>query len=259
MPENTQESFEWAWQLGVTPEADLRTTQDGVIVCFHDADLSRVVSNVAASRKKTTIEKLPLAEVEKLEVGAFRGPQFAGQRVPRVASVLAAMHGRPERLLYLDIKTADLDKLVELIHDYQVERQVIFTTTKHNLIQDWKQRVPESLTLLWNGGTEAELARKLEDVRKTGFDGVTHFQIHVHVGDLDAAEPFDPSSQFLRNLGDELKGRGIVFQVLPWECADPRAYEKLLELGAESFATDYPEVTLKAVRDFHAKQPGLQP
>jgi glycerophosphoryl diester phosphodiesterase len=259
MPENTLESFEWAWKIGVTPEADLRTTQDGVIVCFHDADLSRVVSNVDASRKKTAIEKLPLAEVEKLEVGAFRGPQFAGQRVPTLAGVLSAMHGRPERLLYLDVKTANLDKLVELIREHRVERQVIFTTTKHQLIQDWKQRVPESLTLLWNGGTEAELSRKLEDVRKTGFDGVTHLQIHVHVGDLDAAEPFDPSSHFLRRLGDELTARSIVFQALPWECADPRAYEKLLELGAESFATDYPEATLKAVRDFRAKQAHQQP
>jgi glycerophosphoryl diester phosphodiesterase len=254
MPENTLESFEWAWKLGVTPEADLRTTQDGAIVCFHDTDLSRVVSNIDAALKKTAIEQLPLTEVEKLEVGSFRGPQFAGQRVPTITSVLADMRGDPDRLLYLDIKTADLDKLVALIREHRVERQVIFTTTKHNLIQDWKKRVPESLTLLWNGGTQDELAKKMEAVRKTGFDGITHLQIHVHVGDFAAAEPFDPSSQFLRTLGDELKSRGIVFQVLPWECADPRAYEKLLELGAESFATDDPEVTLKAVNDFRAKQ-----
>ena len=75
-------------------------------------------------------------------------------------------------------------------------------------------------------------------------------------GDLASDEPFNPRSEFLRTLGKELKSRGIVFQVLPWECADPRAYEKLLALGAESFATDYPEVTLNAVkkfRDEHAK------
>jgi hypothetical protein len=38
--------------------------------------------------------------------------------------------------------------------------------------------------------------------------------------------------------------------VLPWECSDQKAYEKLLALGAESFATDYPEVTLAAVRNY---------
>ena len=55
---------------------------------------------------------------------------------------------------------------------------------------------------------------------------------------------------------EELKSRGIVFQVLPWECSDQRAYEQLLALGAASFATDYPEVTLAAVKHFREKQGG---
>jgi hypothetical protein len=63
----------------------------------------------------------------------------------------------------------------------------------------------------------------------------------------------------LRSLGKELKSRGIVFQVLPWECADQRAYEKLLALGAESFATDYPEVTLNAARSFREKSGKREP
>lgn len=247
-PENTLESFEWSWSIGVTPEADLRTTSDGTIVCFHDANLARVVSNIDDKRKQLGVEKLPLADVQLLEVGSFRGPQFAGQRIPTLQSVLAAMTGRPERLLYLDIKTAQLDPLITLIREYQVERQVIFTTTHHRLIRDWKMRVPESLTLLWNGGSETELAAKMASVRETGFEGITHLQIHVHVVDLNADEPFTPRSDFLRLLGQELKSRGIVFQALPWECADQRAYEKLLTLGVESFATDYPEVTLRAVQ-----------
>jgi glycerophosphoryl diester phosphodiesterase len=250
MPENTLESFHWSWRLGVTPEADLRTTRDGVIVCFHDADLSRVVSNVDESRKKSRIEDLSLAEVRSLEVGSFRGQQYAGQRVPTLESVLEEMRGHPERLLYLDIKTAELEPLIALIRKHEVERQVIFTTTHHNLIQDWKKRVPESLTLLWNGGTQEELANKLAAVRKTGFEGITHLQIHVRVGDLSADEPFVPRIEFLRSLGKELKSRRIVFQVLPWECSDPRAYDKLLTLGVESFATDYPKVTLQAAERF---------
>jgi glycerophosphoryl diester phosphodiesterase len=253
-PENTLESFQWSWNLGVTPEADLRTTSDGTIVSFHDANLARVVSNIDETRKQLSIEKLPLSEVQLLEVGSFRGEEFAGQHVPTLASVLAEMRDRPERLLYLDIKTAQLEPLISLIREYGVERQVIFTTTHHRLIRDWKRRVPESLTLLWNGGSEAELETKLAAVRKTDFEGITHLQIHVHVGDLASDEPFMPRSGFLQALGQELKSRGIVFQVLPWECSDPRAYEKLLELGAESFATDYPEITLRAVKEFRNRK-----
>ncbi|HEX3601316.1 MAG TPA: glycerophosphodiester phosphodiesterase family protein [Lacipirellulaceae bacterium] len=253
LPENTLESAEWAWQHGVTPECDLRLTKDKQIVCFHDGNLGRVPSNADKKTKKLSVEKLSYDELKKLDVGSFRGKQYAGERIPLVSSLFAEMQGHPERMLYLDIKTVDMDQLAELVHKYGVEQQGIFTSTHYNLLQDWKKRIPESPTLLWNGGTEEELTKKLDEVRKSNFDGITFLQIHVHIKDLDKEEPFEVSTGFLRNVGKELKERGVVFQALPWDCSDPRAYEKLLELGAESFATDYPEVTLAAVKSFREK------
>ena len=169
MPENTLESAEWAWQHGVTPEVDLRLTKDKQIVCFHDGNLGRVPSNADKKTKKLSVEKLPYDELKKFDVGSFRGEQYAGERIPLVASLFAEMQGHPERMLYLDIKTVDMDQLAELVHKYGVERQGIFTSTHYNLLQDWKKRIPESPTLLWNGGTEEELTKKLDEVRKSEF------------------------------------------------------------------------------------------
>jgi glycerophosphoryl diester phosphodiesterase len=256
MPENTLESFQAMWDVGVTPEADLRTTKDGVIVCFHDADFRRVVSNVERAQQGQGVEDLTADEVQKLEVGSFRGKQYAGQRVPTLAELFEAMQGHPDRLAYLDIKTenVDLDQLQKQVVDAGLQKQIIFTTKYHNLIRLWKQRVPESLTLIWNGGTEAELEKRLAAIRAKDFEGITHLQIHVKVIDDPVnAEPFVPSIAFLKKTLDELKARGIVFQVLPWENADPAVYLRLLELGVESFATDYPQVTVDAVREFQAK------
>jgi glycerophosphoryl diester phosphodiesterase len=253
MPENTLETFRWSWKRKVTPEADLRTTKDDEIVCFHDTSFKRVVRG-ADDKTKTTIESLPLSHIQKLDVGSFRGPRYAGQRVPTLASVFADMYDQPERLLYIDVKTVDLDQLAKLVKKHGVERQVIFTTSEHPLIRDWKKRMPESMTLLWNGGSQDELTKKMDSLRKTNFEGITHLQIHVKVGDLASDEPFMPRAEFLQSLGDELAKRGIVFQVLPWKCSDQRAYERLLGLGVDSFATDYPEVTLAAVRSFREKQ-----
>lgn len=253
-PENTFESFLLSWKMGITPEADLRTTKDGVIVCFHDKNFERVVSNVPTDSQKQGIEKLTLAEVEELEVGSFRGEEFAGQRVPTLAAIFAEMQGHPERLLYLDIKEVDLDQLVALIREYDVAAQGIFTTKYHQLIRDWKKRVPNSLSLLWNGGSEKQLTERLNAVRKNDFEGITHLQIHVKVGDLGSDEPFMPSIAFLEQTRDELQSRGILFQVLPWKCSDPQAYIRLLELGVESFATDYSAMTLEAVREYQQEQ-----
>lgn len=248
--ENTLEAFQQAWKIGVTPESDLRTTKDGTIVCFHDPDFKRVPYKIDDSQKNSSVENLPFAEIGKFDVGSFRGPQFAGQRIPTLASVFAEMHGRPERLLYIDIKTVDLDKLASLVHEHNVERQIIFTSEHQRLIRDWKKRIPESLTLIWNRGTEKQLTKKMADLRKNGFDGITHLQIHVQVGDLRSDEPFTPNSTFLKKIGKELQSRHIVFQVFPWECSDEKAFAKLLALGVESFATDYPEVALRAAKSF---------
>ena len=256
MPENTLESFQAMWDVGVTPEADLRTTKDGVIVCFHDADFRRVVGNVAKEKQGLGVENLTAEEVKQLEVGSFRGKQYAGQRVPTLAELFEAMQGHPDRLVYLDIKTenVDLDQLQKQVVDAGLQKQIIFTTKHHDLIRQWKKRVPESLSLIWNGGAEPELEKRLAEIRGKDFEGITHLQIHVRViGDPADAEPFVPSIAFLEKTRDELKERGIVFQVLPWENADPAVYRRLLELGAESFATDYPQVTVEAVREFQAK------
>lgn len=256
MPENTLESFGAMWDVGVTPEADLRTTRDGVIVCFHDADFRRIVSNMAKEKQSQGVEALTADEVKELEVGSFRGQQYAGQRVPTLAELFDTMQGHPDRLVYLDIKTenVDLDQLQKQVVEAGLQKQIIFTTKHHDLIRQWKERVPESLTLIWNGGTEAELEKRLAAIRAKNFEGLTHLQIHVKVvGDPADAEPFVPSIAFLEKVRDELQSRDIVFQVLPWENADPAVYRRLLELGAESFATDYPQVTVDAVREFQTK------
>jgi glycerophosphoryl diester phosphodiesterase len=254
MPENTLESFEWSWKHGVTPESDLRVTKDGTIVCFHDPNFMRVPVDITDSQKNQSVEKLPLADVQKFDVGKFRGSQFAGQHVPTLASVFAEMRGHPERLFYIDIKSIKLDSLAALVRKFKVEHQIIFTSEKPQLIRDWKKRVPESMTLLWNRGSEQELTKKMDDLRKTDFAGITHLQIHVKVVDLNSDEPFIPSSSFLRSLGKELKSHRIVFQTFTAECDDEKVYHRLMALGVESFATDYPELTLHAMQSFRPEQ-----
>jgi glycerophosphoryl diester phosphodiesterase len=44
-PENSLEAFDIAWRLGTVPEADLRTSRDGVIVAFHDENFQRILPN----------------------------------------------------------------------------------------------------------------------------------------------------------------------------------------------------------------------
>lgn len=253
-PENTLPSFELAWQLGVVPEADVRTTRDGVIVAFHDKDFKRIVKGASPELAAKGVADLTWEDLSRLDMGAYKGKEFEGQHAPKIEDVFAAMRSRPGRLLYLDIKDVDLQRLAELAQRYNVAKKVILASTDDSLIHRWKELLPQSGTLLWMGGNEAKLTPRLRKLRESGFADVTQLQIHVIVGDLNSSEPFDPSSAFLKGVAAELEDRNILFQVLPKNTHDPRAYTKLMELGVDSFATDDPKIAVKATDQYLSRR-----
>jgi glycerophosphoryl diester phosphodiesterase len=258
--ENTPEAFELGWKLNTIPEADVRTTKDGVIVAFHDSNFARVVKGASEELKKQGVKDLTFAELQKLDVGSWKGEQFAGRRVSKMSDIFALMHGRPERKLYLDIKQVDLKKLAGEVKWAEVESQVILASTKYELIREWRQLLPAGQTLLWMGGTEEKLRGRLEELRKTNFADVTQVQIHTHLkGEAaevkrDSIDPFKESDAFLIEAGNELRSRKILFQTLPYGGSTKEIYWKLLDLGLMSFATDHPDVTWDAVKAYYEER-----
>jgi glycerophosphoryl diester phosphodiesterase len=248
MPENSIEAFELAWKLGTIPEADLRTTRDGVVVAFHDENFKRILPSAVEKMKKRGIRDLEWAEVAKLDIGAWKGPKYAGQRVPRMIDVYDILRRNSGRRLYIDIKNVDLAQVAREASG--VTSRLILASTKYDLIRHWKQLAPDSATLHWMGGTEEALAGRIAELRKSGFQAITQLQTHVRVKD----GVLTPSPAFLLKTGAELRSRGILFQTLPWDSADPALFRRLMDLGSASFATDYPDVLMKTIRAYYAEK-----
>ncbi len=128
------------------------------------------------------------------------------------------------------------------------------------MLQEWRDLVPASQTLLWMGGEEAALKQHLDALRRLDFAAITQLQIHVHVQREAAPEggllPFAPSPEFLRGLGQELRCRQILFQAFPWNTPEPGVHAALLDLGVQSFASDFPDVAVRCVREYFASRAG---
>ncbi len=241
-PENTIAAFELGWKLHCVPEADVRTTSDGVIVAFHDNNFARVVVGVTPELAKKGVKDVTFDELQKLDVGEE-------QHVLKMSEIFAVMTGKPERRMYLDIKQVDFEQLAREVRAAKIESQVIVASTKYDEIKRWKALVPQSQTLLWVGSTsDAGLEKKLEPVRAAKYEGVTQVQIHVHLRDglqsikRDQPNLFLESEDYLRARGDEFRQHGLLYQTLPYGkgAESPDVYWKLLDLGFMSFATDHP-------------------
>jgi glycerophosphoryl diester phosphodiesterase len=251
-PENTLESCRHAWSLHacVVPELDISTTADGVIVAFHDKDLSRIVIDMDPALVGRTISQLNWEQVSRLDVGRSTHAKYAGQRIARVDDAFAELASHRSRQLYLDYKSAPLPELARLVDLHGVSGQVIFATKEHAKIIEWKKLVPSSQTLLWIGNAgQAEFENRLSTHRGTGFAGITQLQLHTEV---TPGGQFVPSAGFIGALATELLGRDIRLQAFPYtgkfagRC-DARAFGQLIELGVRSFATDYVDDALRAV------------
>lgn len=252
-PENTLPSFELAWRIGTIPEADVRSTSDGVIVAFHDENLERLAPSADPEIRSKSVNDLDWDVVSKLDVGSYKGEEYKGQHIPRISEVLDCMQGRKDRMLYMDVKKVPLDKLAALVRERGVDEQVILATPHYDEIHEWKRLLPKSQTLLWNGREEIRLREQMTELKKADFADITQLQIHVHVLDLNASEPFDPSSDFLREVRQEIQPRGILFQVLVIGSDNPEAYKKLMDIGIMSFATDNPMVALKVMSEYNSR------
>lgn len=239
-PENTIESFEYTWSRKLVPECDVRTTKDGVIVVIHDTTVTRTAPGAPEPLRSTPIDQLTLAELKSVDVGAFRGRP--GQRIPTLEEVFAVMARDPRKFIYLDYKDIDLDRLAGMVKAHGIEKQVIFTTNRHDLIKSWRRRIPTSQTMIWMGGSQEQISTNLASLRASGFDGI--YIVHLHYRPSGAKGAYNMSDRFMLDVQTELAAQGIVLQVQPWNIEDPLVYERLFNIGIRHIGTDFPDMIL---------------
>ncbi|MFM9959889.1 MAG: glycerophosphodiester phosphodiesterase family protein [Planctomycetaceae bacterium] len=82
-PENTLAAIRLAWQQGAdAAEIDIQLTADGQLVAIHDDTLMRTGGVDWPVKDRT------LVELQTLDVGSWKSPQFADERIPTLAEVL---------------------------------------------------------------------------------------------------------------------------------------------------------------------------
>ena len=179
-PENTVPAFRLAADQGATfVEFDLRLTKDGHIVCLHDDSLERTTDveavfpdraresgEATATTRRWLLEDFTLAELKRLDAGAWFDAKFRGTRIPTFAETIDALRGRSG--LFIELKSPER---------YEgIEKMVLAELKAKGL--DSPGADPRTPVLL-----QSFTASSLEIFRKLG----ARVPIHFLVGARDAA------------------------------------------------------------------------
>lgn len=228
-PENTLAAFELAWEQKADGiEGDFYLTKDNQIACIHDKTTKRT----APDHAELKVADSTLAELRSLDVGSWKNPRFAGERVPTLDEVLQTV---PEgRQIYVEIKCGPEILPVlkpQLAQSGLQPEQIVIISFNQDVITQSRKLMPQydanwltSFKQKANDGdwkpTRQQVIDTLVDTGSTGLGSRGELQV------LDAA------------FVDALRSRGLQFHV--WTINDPTAARTLQALGAESITTDRP-------------------
>lgn len=235
--QNTMSAFRGAWQnncRGV--ELDVRQTKDGKLICFHDADFSKLAGD------KRKVANLTYDEIKKIDISCFKHPMFKDEHPPLLEEVFAEM---PKGFnLHIEVKANSVDgdfpqRLRELMQKYRVDReQITVVSFDEDVLRNLNRKTP-GIQNMWIVGlrccrnlgmgkgdditkVEDKLIAKLKDIGCTG----------VSFAAGDSRIKFD------RRFTDKLKKSGLQYSF--WLVNDLWQLRRLAEYGAETVLSDRP-------------------
>ena len=225
-PENTLAAFELAWQRGADGiEGDFHLTADHQIVCIHDKDTKRTAGIELAVADST------LADLRALDVGTWKDPRWAGQRIPTLAEVLATV--LKARKVYIEIKCGPeiVGRLGPIIAAAGLaDEQIVIIGFDADVIAQVRRAMPR-LKALWLSGFEQD--EQTGRWRPTPEEAIaTLRRINAHGLSCAAHECVDRA--FVRSI----RGAGFEFHV--WTVNEVEPARRFRSLGVGSITTDRP-------------------
>ncbi len=201
--ENTLPAFLHAWQFPqAIVETDVRQLVDGTLICLHDRTIRRVCSTFTPLLD-TPVESLTWEELQHIDLGK-------GYRIPLFESVLELMVQNPNWQLYLEIKEAELARVLTIITAYDVVNRILFVHESQEFLQHIHTLLPANQKMTWCSGSTQQIIQRFEALKESHFAGLTQVQIHYPVYET-ATLPED----FLDYALACTKRAGVILQVCP--------------------------------------------
>lgn len=224
-PENTFAAAQLCVDWGVDyVEIDVWTSRDGILYLLHDGTVDRTTDGTGH------LMALSSAEIDRLDAGRWFGPEFAGERVPRLETFLRWIKGKAG--LFIDVKFAHPQQLIDLLDGLAMKDDCFF----------------------WSGSKKwMGLARSLDP------DLVLKINVSSAADVIEADERYGARivEVSLANLNEALidacHRRGIKLMVYQQE-NDVEAYRRILQEGVDMINLNHADAFLSEYEVFRRER-----
>ena len=228
-PENTLAAVHLAWeQAADAVEIDVHLTRDEAIVAVHDDTTGRTAYPADGDRP---ICELTLNELKQLDVGVWKGPQWAGERMPALSDVLATLSGTRRLLIEIKCGAEIIPALQNVLSTWSgAFRQLTLIGFSLPAMQQVKRALPQ-IEALGLGVLEFDVEQQawlpsidtcLDMIRERGLDG-------AGLSDCAAID-----REFVRRF------HAAGFKLNVWTVDCPVAAGRLVDAGIDSLTTNRP-------------------
>lgn len=223
-PENTMAAFRAAAEGGADGlECDVYLTKDNEIICLHDRTAKRTGGLDVKPGDVT------LAELQALDAGQWKGPQFKGERMPTLAEVLTLARDNFE--IYVEIKCGAeiLPRLAEVMaaEPRVTPERVLFICFASNIVSAVREMFPD-YRAYWLTGTGP---------KKDGQPGPTTEQVIAmakgcRASGVSMQDSVDITPEYVRAV----KAAGFSAHI--WTVNNASRARTLVDMGVDTITTD---------------------
>lgn len=228
-PENTLASFKLAWKMDADAiEGDFYLTADQKIVCIHDKTTKRTAA-VDREIATSTYE-----ELKSIDVGSWKSPEFAEERIATLEQVLEIVPAGKTFLIEIKCGPEIVPVLTEVLNQKTLPfSQIRIICFDAEVIAACKKSLPgikafwltsfkqDKRTKKWSP-TLNEVLQTLKRIKADGLDS--------------RAEREVVTGEFI----EQVKNAGYEFHI--WTVNDPKDADHFSELGVDSITTDRPDL-----------------
>jgi glycerophosphoryl diester phosphodiesterase len=230
-PENTLAAFRRAMEQGADGfELDVQRCATGEVVVLHDEDTRRVAGEALR------VVESPLSALRALDVGAWRGDAFRGERIPLLSEVLEAL---PGALVNVELKGRDprlAQAVAELVRRAGAGQRALVSSFRPGLLAAFRAAAPE-------------IARGLL------LDDEPPWRLRAALGErLGRPAAIHPALGLVTaSRARRWRARGLAVNV--WTVDEPADVERLAALGAGALITNVPGEVAAWLRGREPGQP----